>query len=102
MIPVSVLPWSTDTCPNASPPGKCCLPNALSDLLVLGEDALGFDVDRDLLADGDAAAGDRAVVADTEVHPVDLAAGREARPGPAEGIRAEAVHLELQRDRLGG
>src|SRR6266581_4368601 len=41
MIPVSVLPWSTDTCPNASPPGKCCLPNALSDLLVLGDLAGG-------------------------------------------------------------
>src|SRR2546429_7025787 len=25
-----------------------------------------------------------------------------SRPGAAEGVRAEAVHLELQRDRLGG
>src|SRR6266571_3526250 len=101
MIPVAVLPWSTDTCPNASPPGKCCLPNALSVLLVLGEDALGFDVDRDLLADGDAAAGDRAVVADTEVVPVDLAGGGEACPGAAEGVRTEAVHLKLQGDEPG-
>src|SRR5215469_10039847 len=70
-------------------------------LLGLGQDALGLDRDRDLLADGDAAAGDRAVVADAEVVPVDLAAGREATPGAAVSVRAEAVHLELQRDRLG-
>src|SRR5207237_5686451 len=39
-----------------------------------------------------------AVVADAEVVPVDLAAGGEARPGAAEGDRAEAVDLELQGD----
>src|SRR6185437_15086875 len=71
-------------------------------LLGLVEHALDLEGDRDLLADDDAAAGHRAVVADAEVVPVDLAAGREARPGPAEGVRAEAVHLELERDRLGG
>src|SRR6185437_11562383 len=71
-------------------------------LLGLVQDALGLNGDRDLLADGDTATGDRAVVADPEVVPVDLAAGREARAGPAVGVRAEAVHLELQGDRLGG
>src|SRR5215469_11160585 len=71
-------------------------------LLGLGQDALGLDADRDLLADGDAAAGDRAVVADAEVVPVDLAGSREAAPGAAVGVRAEAVHLELQRDGPGG
>src|SRR6201993_2663199 len=73
-------------------------------LLGLVEDGLDLEGDRDLLADDDAAAtaGDRAVVADAEVAPVDLAAGGEARPGAAEGVRAEAVHLELQRDGLGG
>src|SRR2546429_8241197 len=66
----------------------------------LAEDALDLDGDRDLLADDDAAggAGDRAVVADAEVVPVDLAAGGKARPDAAEGVRAEAVDLELQRD----
>src|SRR4029077_9425653 len=79
-------------------------PRGPSLLLALVEDALDLEGDRDLLANDDAtaAAGDRAVVADAEVVPVDLAAGREARPGAAEGVRAEAVHLELQRDRLGG
>src|ERR1700745_4159269 len=73
-------------------------------LLGLVEDALDLEGDRDLLADDDAAggAGDRAVVADAEVVPVDLAAGGEARPGAAEGVRAEAVHLELERNGLGG
>src|SRR5439155_26848923 len=73
-------------------------------LLVFVEDTRDLEGDRDLLADDDAAggAGDRAVVADAEVVPVDLAAGGEAHPGPAEGVRAEAVHLELERDGLGG
>src|SRR6202042_1346131 len=57
-------------------------------LLVLGQHALDLEGERDLLADGNAATGDRAVVADAEVAPVDLAAGREARPGAAVGVRA--------------
>src|SRR5580704_11783082 len=71
-------------------------------LLALVQHALDLEGDRDLLADGDAAAGDRAVVADAEVVPVDLAAGGEARPRAAVGVRAEAVDLKLQRDRPGG
>src|SRR5271166_6171594 len=71
-------------------------------LLALVQDALDLESDRDLLADGDAAAGDRAVVADAPVRPVDLGGGGEACPGAAVSVRAEAVDLELQRDRAGG
>src|SRR5271165_6819571 len=70
-------------------------------LLALAQDALDLEGDRDLLADGDAAARDRAVVADAPVRPVDLRGGGETRPRAAVGVRAEAVDLKLQRDRPG-
>src|SRR5438034_4105857 len=92
-------PWKTST---GRGPASGPRPARAVCLLGLVEDTFDLEGDRDLLADGDAATGDRAVVADAEVVPVDLAAGREARPGPAEGVRAEAVHLELQRDGPGG
>src|SRR5271165_1591636 len=77
-------------------------PDGRRSLLRLVEDALDLQGDRDLLADGDAAAGNRAVVADAPVRPVDLGGRREARPGAAVGVRAEAVDLKLQGDRAGG
>src|SRR5580704_628309 len=70
-------------------------------LLRLVEDAFDLQGDRDLLADDHAAAGNRAVVADAEVVPVDLGGRGEARARAAVGVGAEAVDLKLQRDRLG-
>src|SRR5271157_49097 len=86
--------------PEAGPSGPPA--HAGRALLTLVQHALDLEGDRDLLAHGDAAAGDRAVVADAEVVPVDLAGGGEARPRAAVGVRAEAVDLKLQRDRPGG
>src|ERR1700691_2714260 len=71
-------------------------------LLRLVEHAFDLQGDRDLLADSHAAAGNRAVVADAPVIPVDLGGGGEARAGAAVGVGSEAVDLKLQRDRLGG
>src|SRR6202042_1305333 len=51
----------------------------------------------DLHADRHAATGDRAVVADAEVIPVDLAGERETGPGVAVRVGAKAFHLELER-----
>ena len=70
-------------------------------------EGLDLQDDLDLLPEQYAAAGDGAVVADAEVHPVDLAGGREPGAGAGgraggEGVGAEAVDLRFQRDRQGG
>src|SRR5437899_2142375 len=67
-------PWKTST---GRGPASGPRPARAVCLLGLVEDTFDLEGDRDLLADDDAATGDRAVVADTEVVPVDLAAGRE-------------------------
>ena len=55
----------------------------------------------DLVAHHRAAALHGSVELHVEGLAADLALGREAGPGAAEGVRPEAVDLELERDRLG-
>ena len=62
---------------------------------------LDLEVDRDLVADDHAAAVERHRDVDAEVGAVDRGAGREARAGAAEGVRAEALGREGERHRPG-
>ena len=64
---------------------------------------VGFDLQHDLnlLAQCDAATGDRTVVADPEVGAVDLGGCREAGLGPALRVCAELGCLQGQGERLG-
>src|SRR6266699_745884 len=62
---------------------------------------LDLDDELDLLAHHDAAGRQRHVGGDAPVCAVDLADGRQAGPGAAVGVRAEAVHLDGQLHRSG-
>src|SRR6202050_1389028 len=81
--PTARPPDRTSRWPRAGK-GPATTGTSYSDLfarVALVEDALDLEGDRALLADGDAAAGNRAVVADAVVVPVDLGGGGERCPG---------------------
>ena len=73
-------------------------PEASADRLHLA-DGLRLDLDRDLLADHDAATLEHLVEGDPEGLTVDLGGGAEPRPGVAPGVGDAAleVHVELHR-----
>src|SRR5580704_8315365 len=65
------------------------------------EYGLDLQVDGDLVGYHRAAVLHRGAEVHVEVTPVDLRGPGEACPGAAEGVRAEAVELELERHLLG-
>src|SRR5438105_4530714 len=65
------------------------------------EDGFDLEVQRDLVADDDAAGFEDCVEVDAEIAALDLAGGGEPCTGPAVWIGAEAAEFEVQRDGLG-